>query len=152
MKEQLAYAMAFAFVVGAVGLSIVPSVAAVPSICDEDYLIDGTKQARPLDPDEVEVGRSDVSAPGDEVMTVNLTTNNDKLEFGIFELDGDDCDRSDNVSSNCDQDVTLDTTGGNPTDAIDCILEAPPVGTLEFYVVFEHIEDNNGLEYTVESA
>lgn len=152
MNRTLATAMALTFVVGAVGLSVVPSVAAVPKDCTEDYEITDTEKTRPLNTSEHEVGLSKVrAADGDETMTVELLTNDAKLELGVFFIDASGtCVSAKNAGeSNCDTNEVLDTTSNNvdPPISIDCTLEAPLNGVREFYIGFENIGSVD-LEYS----
>lgn len=157
MHRKLATAMALAFVVGAVGLSIVPTVAAVTADCDDDYAITATKQSRSLNTSESEVGLSEVrAADGDETMTVTLQTNSAKLEFGVFIVDpsnGNCVSAKDEGVSDCGTAEVLDTTDSNvdPPISIDCRLDAPLTGTRDFYVPFENI-GNVGLTYDAVSV
>lgn len=132
------------------GLSAVPG-AAVMADCTEDYDIPDSEPlvARDLAAGEMETGKENVKASeGNETLHVELVSNDDKLEFGIFE-DVDGCSRSTNVAPTaCESDVVLDTTDSNSTDSKTCTLIAPDNGSRTFYVVFENIEENGDeLEY-----
>lgn len=147
-------AIAIATVMVAAGLSVAPSVAAVDADCTEDFDIADSEllaSTRDLDPGEMETGLEDVEDnETNQEVTVELTSNDDKLEFGVFE-DVSGCDRSNNVSSNCLSDVTLDTTDPSVnTDSETCTLESPDSGTREFFFVQENIEDpGDELEYKI---
>lgn len=140
MKHYLATAMAFALVAGLAGLSLTPTVAAVIADCDDEFLIPDSEPliSRVLLGNAAETGREDVTASGgDEEITVDLRSNNDKLEFGVFVLDGNNClvaANEDPALSDCGSSEVLDTTDGDQTESKACTLEAPSSGTLEYYV------------------
>lgn len=150
--DRTTIAVAVAMIISTVGagISAVP-VAAVMADCSADYNIADSEPlvGRSLAAGENETGKEEVKASeGDEQLQVELVSDDDKLEFGIFEkVDG--CSRSTNVAPTlCESDVVLDTTGPNQTDSETCTLEAPDSDSRAFYVVFENIEDNGDeLEY-----
>ncbi len=141
--------MALALVVGAVGLSIVPTVAALGN-CDKDFDIADSKalaQKRALNPSASDVGYEDITAAeGDRNVTVELLTDGVKLEFEIFELDGS-CLSATHVSpEKCEDPIVLDTTqSGVEQDSETCTLEADSLGTRDFYILFDS-PDTNGVQ------
>lgn len=146
--------MAIAIAVGmnlTAALSAVP-VAAVDADCDADFQIKDSEtlaNTRQLAAGANETGLEDVTAKdGDEKVTVELLTDDDELEFGIFE-DMPPCQRSSNVSDDCDDDVQLDTTGQESTETHTCNLEAPLSGSRDFYIVFENVQSTDALDYKV---
>lgn len=135
-------------------LSAVPA-AAVSADCTEDFDIEDSESLadkRTLAAGANETGLEDAKAvSGDEEVTVELLSNDDKLEFGIFQ-DTDGCTRSKKVSpDDCESDVVLDTTGAGTTeDSMTCTIEAPNSGSRDFYFPLENIELNgDSLEYKV---
>lgn len=145
--------MAVFLVASMAGLSVTPTAAAVDPDCNEDFEIadsEATASTRTLNAGQSETGEEDVLAlTGDEVLTVELLSPDDVLEFGIFE-DVDGCMRSSHVSPNdCKSDFVLDTTNMDPDDdAKECTLRAPGSGSRTFFVVFENIEVNgDALDY-----
>jgi hypothetical protein len=133
-------------------LSALPATAVSPD-CTKDFdIVDSEALAseRQLGADASETGLEDaIALDGDENVTVELRTNDDELELGIFE-DNNGCERSTHASSNCDSDVLLDTTGSDTEDSQTCTIEAPNSGSRDFYFVFENVEmDGDPLKYKV---
>lgn len=153
MKTHTAVAMALLSMSVLAGLAAVP-VQAVDPDCTEDFNIPGVEQdpARTLAGNDEVTWAIDVStAGGDETVRVSLESNNDLMEFAIFE-DDDGCDRSEHVETQeCkEQDVDLDTTDllVTPPESQDCVLDAPGSGDRTFYLVLENLEGDS-LEYTI---
>lgn len=152
MKNQVATALAIALVVGLGGLSAVPTAMAVPADCNEEFQIPDNEPttSRILLGDGEETGREDVkAADGDEEVTVRLDSSGDRLEFGVFYLDGQNCTQaSDDGLSNCSDAEVLDT-GANPAPQKRvCQLDAPDSGTREYFFHMVNQQDDP-LEYTI---
>lgn len=129
------------------GIAPAPLAAAVSPDCNEEFEIADSEQDasdRKLAVGVGETGLEDVLATsGDENVTVRLLTNNDKLEFGIFELDGLTCERSQTVSpTTCQSDVVLDTTANPHPQEEVCTLQAPNLGSKDYYIHMENIGDS----------
>lgn len=156
MYDKTAMALALTLVAGVVGLGMAPAspVVAVTADCTHDFDIPDSEllsSPRTLAASASETGRERVMAvSGDEDVRVELQTNDDQLEFGIFE-DINGCVRSTNVSpASCESDVLLDTTDPNEDeDSHLCKLLAPSSGSRTFYVVFENVQSSDALEYEV---
>lgn len=140
-----AKAIALATLMVATSLTVAPAATAVDPSCTEDFDIADSESAatsRDLNPNADETGLEDAAASsGDEQVTIELLTNSDKLELGIFE-DIDGCQRATHVSpTSCESDMTLDTTPANvKTDSVTCTIEAPDSGTRDFYFVVENLQ------------
>lgn len=155
MNSKTAVAMALVLVAG-VGPFLAAPAAAVAADCTEDYTIPETQPLFPrtLAAGASEVGLIDVSAAGgDKTVRVQLDSDDDMLEFGIFEVVSNQCQRSTNVNTVvCQSDVLLDTTPllVFPPVSQDCELDAPSSGARSFYFVFENVEPGgDALQYSV---
>lgn len=146
-------AVAMALVLASVASLVASPAAAVTADCTEDFTIPTSEPgaSTTLAAGASEVGLIDVSAAGgDKTVRVQLTTDDDILEFGIFEVVSSTCQRSTNVNTvACQSDVTLDTTPllVLPPLTQDCQLDAPASGTRSFYFVFENVEMGDALGY-----
>lgn len=142
--------MALTFVVGAVGLSVAPSVAAA-SNCDADFAIPDSEpadsNARRLEAGESEVGGESVSAlTGDEMLHVELVDAgaNGELNWTVFEKDGSNCVVYTDGGCNGSTPNTIRTEG--PQGQQSCTLKAPDTGTVDYWVLFE-AGQQNAIEY-----
>lgn len=151
MKQELAYAMAFAFVVGAVGLSVVPIATAGHSNCHADFSIPDSEpadsNARSLQAGESEVGGETVSALlGSETLHIELVDAgaNGELNWTVFEKDGSSCVVYTDGGCNGSTPNTIRTPGQQGQDT--CTLQAPGSGSMEYRVLFE-AGQQNAIEY-----
>lgn len=156
MKTHTAVAMALLSMSVLAGLAAVP-VQAVTADCSETNEIPNS----PQDPPKSLPGGQDVTwwievtaAGGDETVRVSLESNNDLMEFAIFE-DVNGCDRSAHVNTQeCkQQDVELNTTSliVTPPEFQDCELGAPGSGDRTFYFVLDNLQ-NDALDYTISTV
>lgn len=151
MKNRIATAVTLALVAGLAGLSGIPTAAAVGPDCNEEFLIPDSKPplSRILLGNIGETGLEDVAAGGSEEVTVQLDSEDSRLEFGVFYLDGQTCTVAmDDGRSTCDDTEVLETETTSATVTRTCQIDAPNSEGVDFYfhVVDQKIEP---LEYRI---
>lgn len=150
--KQRATAIAIATVLVAAGLSVAPpAMAVVGPDCDEEFLIPDSEPLTPrtLAGNEEETGREDVEAGTPEKVTVRLESEDDKLEFGVFYLDGQTCEvASDDGLTNCGDSEILDTVNNPAPEKQTCNLDDPSSGEREYYFHIVNQQDDE-LDYSI---
>ncbi len=155
MNHKLATAMAVVLVAGMAGLSATPTAAAVSPDCDDEFPILHLEPpvSRELAGNGEETGSATgIALTGDERVTVQLVSNNDKLEFGVFVVDPDtqQCVSATSLNlSDCGAAEQLDTTPGSVTQVqTNCQIDAPNEGTRDYFFHMKNLQ-SDALEYKI---
>lgn len=142
--ERTATAIVLATVLVAAGLSVAPLTAASHDNCHEDFLIPDSEpsSSRTLLAGTSEIGREDVSAPGNETLNVELTDRgiSGELTWTVFEIEDSQCQTYTN--GGCDQNNVLSSE-----TKVSCTLEAPDSGEKSYWVLFDETTSANSIMY-----
>lgn len=136
MYDKTATALALVLVAGVGGLGMVPGAIAEHNNCHQTFSVVDGEPAVPtlLSGNDFEIGVEDVAAGTDEILHVELTSDDDQLDWTVYMLDAnDDCVVYDAV--NCDESITT-------PEEQTCRLDAPGSGSIDYWVVLDNPEDD----------